>query len=67
MLCKIVVTYHNRGSASTYALHGYPSILQCPVCAVKEEFLLRVHQACLCLSDPEKLVVKLIKPIDEEK
>ena len=59
---KITSTYINPCSGATYFLHWYPSILECSVCTLEQQFVLRVHEVCFSFRDAKELVIKLIEP-----
>lgn len=57
-----VVTDINSSSASTDAFHRDAGIFQGPEGALKEQFVLRVHDIRLRLGNTKKIVVKLVQP-----
>lgn len=58
-------TKKHAGPGPAGVLHGNAGILQCPVDALKELLLLRVHLFHLAIADAEKPVVEFVEPVQQ--
>lgn len=60
-----VITQKNSCSAPTGLLHGYPSILQCPISTVQKHLVLWIHLLHLSIGDAKESLIKLIESVSQ--